>query len=545
MATDLQNFFDLDMGPDLNMKGGSMGSTSSDFFNMVDLPDSVWDQTLAYDHVTWDGIRGMNVVKLAQEGARKYAGDDLAREAFFGIYNHTAHLTPKPPKGLAPVHSIMRRAEQLPEFGSLRRSVNGDAVAAGIATARFVTEIMKNLPEEVKEEMEKHEKARQRLQFLRTMQASREGTGEAVGFAPGSGEGEEEGEGLGGELMTDDDLAEAIRRAEEAEAETSQMVEDALAGSEARMEHNLSKSMQSAGERIDQMREMYQSMSWGSDWGGGPLLPAVADDIMDLVEYIQNNPHLLSFFDMLGWAEAMIESETKNQVLGKDNLVDYIRGEFDPEQMAPEEFIGLCTEPDSPLMMDLIARFNGDILILKMEGEEAAGKGPVVMVKDVSGSTMGEVFNMESAIGFSLGQHLAKEHRRYVEIPFSGPGQFHVFDPGPDPLTNIRQIIAHLKTGYFGGTEPYAPLTKAIEIIKADPDFKKGYILMLTDGEFSTPPPAFLKSLEEARKDPGLEIYTVVIGAHPGAADSFSDKVIMLSGAAEKDKLIQIVAPVL
>ena len=56
---------------------------------------------------------------------------------------------------------------------------------------------------------------------------------------------------------------------------------------------------------------------------------------------------------------------------------------------------------------------------------------------------------------------------------------------------------------------------------------------------------AKLVSLEEARKDPGLEIYTVVIGAHPGAADSFSDKVIMLSGAAEKDKLIQIVAPVL
>lgn len=544
MSSNLLDFFNT--SPQTGGSQPAINKVNTDFFDMLDLPESVWDGTLSFDHVTWDGVKGMNVVKLAQEQAKQYAGEDLAREAFFGVYNSTSKLTKKPPQGMAPIHSIMRRAETLPEFGSLRRSVNGDAVAASVATARFVTEIMKALPPEVKEEMEKHEKAKKRLQMLKGMQAQMQGDGEAMGFVPGKGDGEEEdGEGLGGEIMTDEDLAEAIRQAEEAEVETAKMVEEALQGSEAQMEHNLSRSMQSAGEKIDQMREMYQAMSWGSDFGGGPLLSAIADDIMELVAYIQDNPDLLSFFDMLGWAEQVIESETKNKVVGKDNLVDYLRGELDLERMAPEEFVPLSLEPGHPLMMDFLARANGDILILEFEGEEAAGKGPVVLVKDVSGSTQGDVFNMESAIGFSLGQYMAREKRRFVEIPFSGPGQFHIFDPGPDPIKNIKAILAHLQTGYFGGTEPYAPLTKAIEIIKTDPDFKKGYVLMLTDGAFSPPPPSFLKVLNEAREDPGLELYTVVIGCQPGEAESFSDKVIMLSGAGEKDKLIQIMTPVL
>ena len=533
----------------------------NDFFDMGDLPDSVWNGVVSWDHLTWSGAQKLKVVQQANDEARKYA-NDLGRETFFGMLNGRSRLTERAPQGLKPIHSIMDRAGKMPEFDQLRRSIKGDDVAAGIATAQFVTQMMKNLPPEVKEEMEKHQRAKNRLQQLQQQAAGnknggqsgmgagksgkagdQEGDGQGGGGEGQAGDGEGE-EGFGGEKMTDEALKRAIAQAKAEEEETARNVEEALDRSKAQVENNLSRSMSKAASRIQDMRDTQQMMSWGSGASSSKLQEEGANDLMELVEFLQSRPDLLKLFDMLGWAEAMIDSESKNQIIGKENLVDYIRGHFDAEQVAPKELLALAADPDSPLFLDFIARFNGEILLRKFEGEEKAGKGPVVYVKDTSGSTMGEVFAMLTAIDFALYRHLEKEHRSYACIPFSSEGQFHVWKPDKDPIKAFKSLIGHLRQGYFGGTEPYAPLTKALELIKEDPDFKKGYILFGTDGAFSSPPPAFLKLLAEVRKNPGVEIYAFVIGSTPGAAD-FCDKVVLLNGVGERDKLVQIMTPVL
>ena len=136
-----------------------------------------------------------------------------------------------------------------------------------------------------------------------------------------------------------------------------------------------------------------------------------------------------------------------------------------------------------------------------------------------------------------------KEDRRFISIPFSDIGQFDVYDPGlkPDPIA----LMDHLELTYGDGTEPYGPLTAAIELIRDDALMKTGDILCITDGRFGQPPDEFLQLLGEAREEPGLKLVAVVINGHPGQAD-FADKVVMIGDIVrERERLAEAISPIL
>jgi uncharacterized protein with von Willebrand factor type A (vWA) domain len=117
-----------------------------------------------------------------------------------------------------------------------------------------------------------------------------------------------------------------------------------------------------------------------------------------------------------------------------------------------------------------------------------------------------------------------EEDRRFVAIPFSGPGEYQVFDLGLSP--SPQALIELIEFGYWGGTEPYAPLEEALEIIRIDPDLKKADVLLLTDGSFRPPPEEFLRNLEQTRQDIGVSLVSLLIFASNPQCEQFSDRVI-------------------
>ena len=117
-----------------------------------------------------------------------------------------------------------------------------------------------------------------------------------------------------------------------------------------------------------------------------------------------------------------------------------------------------------------------------------------------------------------------RKNRRFVAIPFSGPGDFQVFDLGPDPTP--AQLLELIKFGYWGGTEPYLPLEAALEIISTDESMQKADVLFLTDGEFASPPDEFLQNLAKARKDIGVSLVSLVLFANNQQCELFSDRVV-------------------
>jgi uncharacterized protein with von Willebrand factor type A (vWA) domain len=165
------------------------------------------------------------------------------------------------------------------------------------------------------------------------------------------------------------------------------------------------------------------------------------------------------------------------------------------------------------------------------------------MLIDKSGSMRGWPNATACAVELALMQLAIKEHRRFISIPFSDMGQYQIYDPGIQP--DLKELVEHLELFYGGGTEPYAPLTKAMELVKSDPGLNEGDILIITDGIFGTPPDDFMEFLDDVREDPGLRIVAVVINGRLGQAD-FADKVVLVNDLyQEREKLAEAVAPLL
>lgn len=503
----------------------------SDYADFVSNPDSVWVDPKSIAYMGWDDVHELSAVQKAVESSNEYSRN-LPREAFLGLYDSAHELAETPPKGLEIVKNLIGRAQEMPEYQDLQRTVEGDQWACAAGSSTFVHGFLKNLPEDVKNALKEQQDAQDasdqasnQLNALQQMMAS--------GQKGGSG-------GAGnGPQMNNQALQDAIQKAQDAQNalnSANQNAQNTLDKNQHQINNGLAKSMKSADQTLNDMKDNAKALGWGMD--GGHLNQQKIEDLQKMAEILNKTRNLRKVIEMLGWAKQLMKAELKKKVQGHEQLVDYQRRELELDKMAPEEWIGFAAPAGSALNLDwLIRAVDGDILHMKFEGEEPKGKGACVIVKDTSGSMMGNPFATATALEYVIMQQMIKDNRRFCSIPFSGHGSFEVYDPGPKP--NLDELLKHMEFGYWGGTEPYAPLTKAIEIISTDPSFKEGYILIITDGSFSAPPQAFLDSVAAARKKPGLKVVAIVVGCDPGAA-TFADMVITVNDLFnEKDKLSQ------
>jgi uncharacterized protein with von Willebrand factor type A (vWA) domain len=236
--------------------------------------------------------------------------------------------------------------------------------------------------------------------------------------------------------------------------------------------------------------------------------------------------------EALGWAKRMVSAERRKSRYGRESFTHFQVQELDLESIAPEELVGwMESDRESPLWLDFLRRaLDGELLHRRYEGEDEVGRGPFVMLIDKSGSMRGRPNATACAVELAL-------------MKLSGTGQFQVFDPGPRP--DPGELVQHLELFYGNGTEPYGPLTKAVELVRNDPALQEGDILIITDGAFGAPPESFLELLAEAREEPGLKVVAVLVRGKSSRAD-FADKVVLLQDLVqERDRLAEAVAPLL
>jgi len=492
-------------------------------------PESNWGHLRRFDWLALKQVRDIEQVSRVFEEADAHAAS-LGNEAFLGVHNQHAELYERPAAGLSGSYSLLKRAEQMPEFQALRRH-GSDPTVAALATATFVRELVANLPEQVKDELENLRDAQNEEDNVR---AQMEALGPGAGM-PAGGEGD--AEGYGEQSSTYEDLLEALSQAEARTDAAAQSVEQALDSTPAQVERAMARS---AGEALDEIENINQSAqalgySLSASSTGKPVLQK-PEDLLRIVEFLKKNTMLKQIVDLLGWAESLIRGEMQKNPYGRDHFVDYRTHAFDLESLAPMELISLADE-GGPLGADFERRFlAGQLLHAHYEGEEEQGKGPVVIVRDTSGS-MKQFQRHQDAVALEHATvlQLNEQGRRWASIPFSGPGQFKVFDPGPNPA--LSQVLDHLGFGYWGGTEPYAPMLKAMEIIESAPTFREGCILVITDGSFGNPPPEFLDRLNLLREEPGLQVIAIVVASAPGRADDFADHVYVVNDLTDRNQV--------
>jgi len=500
---------------------------------LFDPPETVWDRVLFLDHATWFDYKDMEVLLKATERTQSVSRD-IPREAWLGLYASATPLKQDPPKGEAVLHSLFRRAEELPEWKRLRLMVGMDPVAAAFGAGHFVAELIDKLPPEVQEAMEAAQQAQDRMQNLQDRLDA------AQSLASGGGS----SSGLTSEQMQE--LMQQIEQVKGEAASSEQAALDALNAAPARTNQSLAQALNHSAEDLSDLQKAAGEfgVGWGIGGSGGATRAQISG-LHELAQYLRRSPSVKLILESLGWAKSLVTRERRKSTRGRETFTHYKVQDLNLQTLSPDELVSMIAfDPSSPIYLDFLCRaLDGDLLHAQFEGDDFAGRGPIVFLRDESGSMHGARRATACALQLALMIDARKEGRRFISIPFSDVGQFQVYDPGQTPAP--QELMAHLDTTYGGGTEPYAPLTAAIQLIREDPSLREGDILAITDGDFGEPPEEFLRELEQARQEPGLKLVAVVINGSPGQAD-FADKVVMIGDIVrERERLAEAIAPLL
>lgn len=515
---------------------------------LFDPPETVWDRVLLLDHAAWFEHRDMAVLRQAAERTEAISRE-VPREAWLGLYASANPIKPTPPQGMAVLHSLFRRAEELPEWKRLRLVVGMDPIAAAFGAAHFVTDLIDKLPPEVKEAMEAAQRAQDRVRELQDRMEVAQSLAASAGQAGRqSQDGAGASPGMSQQELHDliDQIREQLADARDQASTSERGALDALDAAKARTSQSLVQSLNHSADDLSTLQKA--AREFGVGWGLGSTRGATRDQVaglQELAEYLRKSPSVRLILESLGWAKSLVTRERRKSTRGRETFTHFRVQDLDLATLSPDELVQMIAfDRSSPVYLDFLCRaLDGDLLHAQFEGEDYAGRGPMVFLRDESGSMRGLRRATGCALQLALMLEARREGRRFVAISFSDIGQFEIYDPGhkPDP----HELVTHLDTTYGGGTDPYGPLTAAIQLIREDPALREGDILAITDGQFGSPPEEFLHELEQARKEPGLKLIAVVINGRPGQAD-FADKVVMVSDIVrDRERLAEAIAPLL
>ncbi|MCJ7566072.1 MAG: hypothetical protein MUO58_00835, partial [Anaerolineales bacterium] len=117
---------------------------------LIDPPETVWEDVLLVDHISFLDIKDLEVMARAQEATHQYS-ECIPREAWMGLYAPINPLKKTVSDSMCVAKNIFQRAKEMPEWKRLQSCAGMDPVAAAFGAAHFSKELINNLPPEVKD----------------------------------------------------------------------------------------------------------------------------------------------------------------------------------------------------------------------------------------------------------------------------------------------------------------------------------------------------------------------------------------------------------
>lgn len=462
------------------------------------------------------------------------------QDAYLSLYKRQPTLSETPPAGLAPLSDLLGRAMQTPSWQRLKESSTGNMIGAAVG-ARALLDVIRDLPAEAKDAAQEQARAQAEAQ------AQEQAADSLLDFAKmckmQAEVKAEAGESVGAEKLEhrademEKEAVEACLAQDEAQAQAQAAqasYQEAMDAQAPQIAQALNLAAGQAQERATEATEFVAGFSLAAGGDPSQIDPMMAQAAAQALEKNQN---LKDLAELLGWAKRTVRGEWRKSPRARTNMVGYTIGELRPERMAPVEWAAMLSG-DETLETDWLRRVvDGGIRHRKFEGDERQGRGPLVLVRDESGSMNGKPHALAVALEWALLEIARRDNRDFYSIPFSGSGRFHVWQaprPGsPDP----ESVLEHLGHFYGGGTEPYGPITKALELIQ-DGDLRAD-ILVITDGIFGQSPVGFVDRLEAVKADCPIRIETIMInGGRTGPAADWSDRVTVVGDlVADREQL--------
>jgi uncharacterized protein with von Willebrand factor type A (vWA) domain len=192
------------------------------------------------------------------------------------------------------------------------------------------------------------------------------------------------------------------------------------------------------------------------------------------------------------------------------------------------------------LRKEFLRRYADQLLVqYAIVADERAGRGPLVVCLDASGSMRGPRELWAKAIALTFLEIARRERRAFRAVVFSGHAEearrFELLESALDrrlrkPTVDPELVVAFADYFPGGGTDFETPLSLAVESLQ-ESRFKGGDIVLITDGQAAVSAP-FLERLLHQKKALEFAIYAVLVDIEGGAMESlarFADETLRVS----------------
>lgn len=343
-------------------------------------------------------------------------------------------------------------------------------------------------------------------------------------------------------LDTVDEINEALAVAQEA-------LDEALANAQAAQAAG--EGEQEAAESLQEAMDAMAQQQADADAQSGKAQAMLTKGVKDATDKIEAEQQMMSGYGLedgelqrMSFAErrALAERLDRGKVARLANLIGTFRQFADAERRrkvtgAPAEIVDVVLGND---LQRLVSSEMNNLAVPELEeqfwvrwsqqglmqwetrGAERAGKGPIVVLGDESGS-MGCAVDNEGnsreawmkAVVLALADQARRGHRDFTYIGFSSPGQQWQLDfpKGETPIEKVVELAEHM---FNGGTSYERPIALAANIVREYAQHGRALpdVVFITDDDCRVSE-EFIAQWRELREEIGIRCYGLQIGGEP------------------------------
>ena len=453
--------------------------------------------TASHDEIAAYQVKAREVKKAREDAPEYKAWGDLTGDVFRSYHTHDQPSVVEPVDPGVELHArILPKLMTQDEHAQSRNITRDDATLSALATMATTKALREILAEELADQ------AREAQEYEERREEAQQSQGSLEEMREQAKELHERGKPIPAPLV------EAIKQAVQ-ERQTAVAAAQQIAAEPTPMNTQAVVAIERAAQAGSAAAEAAKGMpSFGSGVGAGEPVYTSPEQALSIAERWANDPKLRAMAQLFGRMDRDIRFKRSKRIAGgNDEIVDIQFGD-NLGRTLPSE-LALLADPE--FEDDFYARYAGEELLqFSTVGEENAGRGPIVLVLDGSGTMANERNVWARAVAMCL-LHIARlEKRDFACIEFSGSGQLAewVFRAqAPMDAEMVVDMASHL---FSGGTVPIQGVARAAQMMKEAPAFRKADVVLIGDGE--APFGDEDKRLRDQLNELGVRIFGIGIG---------------------------------
>lgn len=475
---------------------------------------------------------------------------DLAEDVFYSLYKHRPTLRDEEEVTASHLfnHKLVDEMMQSDDYNRLRQNTRFDMVASALGSEIIHDQLYQNIEQarnaylerkrlaeeagqafnepdlfEQINDLNAKEKGLQKLQSQLNQGQPQQG-GSGGGFNQGGGpKGKKSNMSAAQKKKLQDAINAQLAEVKKAQQQVNQTV--AQHGNP--MQNIMNNAVKAANTQVGEVVEFMGQ--WGLT-GGDPNIRISYEDKKDALKRIRASDKLKKFAQLIGRFKKLAIQEQKRKVPDGKAIIKDVTVGNDLDKILPSELM-LLGHPTAKRLFKM-KYTEKQLLQYEKDAMENVGKGPIIVLIDVSGSMGGERELWSKALALALLEVAQKQKRNFACCHFTG----HLEETWEIPAGSLKpQDIFDIAEKFAGGGTFFdPPIEWSMKIIQQD-RFKKADIVLVTDGDAGLSDEV-IEKFNALKKEKQFKLRSVLIDVGGDAAThsvgQISDQVMSISDMA-------------